>query len=293
MTNHLTYDLQQLGHLARSSQLLELGHTRHALDRAIRAGTLLRPVRAWLATPEARRDAVIAVIHRGVLTNSSALDSYGVWGGTDSRIHVQLPAHSPGGRSRARGSLAVFTPNRVLSTGIVRHWGTTQIPIAGWRVSPVDALASFASTQTAEFFVAAVDSALHSGALLPAMLPWLQKTLPARLRELIALIDGRAEAGTETLARLRLAVLGRRIDVQVTVGPHRLDILIDGWLNIEIDSEEWHGTDRLRFSRRDTWLAGRGYVVLRFDYAEVMSDWPACLAAIRTALTVGPPRSRR
>jgi very-short-patch-repair endonuclease len=122
------------------------------------------------------------------------------------------------------------------------------------------------------------------------MLPWLEQSLPRRLRELLRLIDGRAEAGTETLARLGLAPLGRHVEIQVSVGKHRLDILIDGWLNIEIDSEEWHGKDRLKFSRRDTWLVGRGFVVLRFDYAEVMFEWEACLAAVRTTLSVGPPR---
>jgi len=292
MTNSLRYDLQQLGHLARTAQLGRLGHGRRSIESAVREGWLTRPVSSWVATRDARRDAVIAAAHRGVLTNSSALDSYGVWRAVDPRIHVLVPAHSSGGHKKLLVSLTEFPPPAIASSGVVRHWGTPRTPTAGWRVTVVDALASFASTQSPEFFVAAVDSALHTGALLPAMLPWLRQVLPARLQRELDLVDARAGAGTETLARLRLAILGCRCDIQVTVGPYRLDLLIDGWLNIEIDSEAWHGSDRLTFSRRDTWLVARGFVVLRFDYDEIMFEWPACLAAIQTALLIGPPRVR-
>jgi len=290
MTNHLRYDLQQLGFLAPASSLTRLGHSRTVIDTAVEQGWLTRPVRPWLATLEARQDAVIAVSHHGVLTNSSALESYGVWRGLDTRTHVRLRANNTGRPSTINGDLSAFMPSRVPGGGLVRHWARVgdDLDTAAWRASPLEALTSFAKSQSIPYFIAAVESALHLHVFHPRQLTRLAERLPARLRPYLATVDGRSEAGTETLARLGLAPLGRRVEIQVTVGPHRLDILIDGWLNIEIDSEEWHGKDRLKFSQRDTWLVGRGYWVLRFDYSEVMYEWPACIAAIRETLSSTP-----
>ena len=62
--------------------------------------------------------------------------------------------------------------------------------------------------------------------------------------------------------------------------PHRVDLLIDGWLVIEIDSEEWHSSTRLADSRRDSDLIRRGYRVKHFDYAEVVFGWSKVEATI-------------
>lgn len=289
MTNSLRYDLQQLGYLARTSRLVTLGHTRRDLTTAVSQEWLCRPVRGWVATHEARRDAVIAVAHGGILTGPSALDSYGVWSGIDSRIHVLLKGNATGHRSAIGSRLAAFAPNRRPTSGTVREWRSAIDPdnASGWRASLVDALASFAMTQPSDHFIAAVDSALFTRMLSPSRLELLRQALPRRLRQHLSQVDGRAEAGTESIARLGLSALSADCKIQVTVGPHRLDILIDGWLNIEIDSEEWHGRDRLKNSQRDTWLVARGYWVLRFDYFEVMFEWAACIAAVRETLALG------
>lgn len=290
MTNTLLLDLANRGHLARSSELRALGHNQRAIDRAITDGALLRPIRGWLATPEARRDAIAAVAHRGVLTGASALRTHGVWAGTDMDIHVLVPPNVPSTIARLAHPLSAFSGSR--SSGrVTRHWAHPLFESdCAWRASVMDALVAFSKRESAEFAIAAIDSALHTQALPARHLATLVEHLPRSVRHSFALVDGRSEAGTETLARLRLLPLATRVDIQVPFGRFRLDILLDGWLNVEIDSEEWHGKERLANSRRDTWLTARGLVVLRFDYQEVMYEWESCAAAVLASLR--DPRRR-
>ena len=290
----LRYDLQTHGHLMRTSRLRDLGHSRREIDAAIAEGWLLRPVRGWLATHAAERDAVIAVLHRGALTSASALGSMGVWRGLDRSIHVRVDPHGSGGVSRSAVPLADFAQPKHPTYGVIRHWAAPRDDALGWRVSAVEALAAFARNAPAEHFVAAVDSGLHTGALLPSDVPLLHRHLPLRLHSAMLLVDGRSEAGTESIARLRLAGLGH-IEIQVEIGPYRVDLLIDGWLAIEIDSEEWHSSTRVEDLQKSAWLTARGYRVEHFDYSQVMSAWPTVEEAIRQSLGLRQqaPRSAR
>lgn len=301
MTRHLSYDMQELGFLARSNRVRDAGHSRRTVETAIASGQLTRPARGWLATRSAERDAVIAVLHRGVLTDASALGSRGLWRGLDRSIHVLVPPNCPGLVCAPRVPLSQFTPYKHATNGVVKHWGTQRAPVTGqpdWRVSVVDALASFARSHSEEMFVAAVDHALHADALRVGEVPLLFDLLPARLRASRRLIHGEAESGTESLTRLRLRAklerLGHRVEIQVPVGHHRIDILIDGWLAIEADSEEWHASQRLSDLRRDAWLTARGYRVERYDYQQVMYEWNTVEAAILEILrTARPARAPR
>ena len=292
MPNDLQHDLQTLGFLTRSARLRQLGHSRLTIDNAIRDGVLTRPVRPWLATRAAPRDAIIAVLHRGVLTNASALGACGVWRGLDRSIHVLVPPNYPSTRSASAVELSEFAQPKYATSGVVRHWGRDHAPVDGpeWTASPVEALLSFGRSQTREFFVAAVDSALHEKKLRSSELQALAAVLPKRLRGVLNEVDERAEAGTESLARQRLRPLVRSLDIQVWIGKHRVDLLIDGWLVIEIDSEEWHSETRAEDLRRDAWLTAQGYRVLRFDYAQVMYEWAVCEAAVIDELQFPPMR---
>ena len=285
--NSLQYDLQSNGFLVRSTRLRQLGHSRAVVAAALADGRLYRPARLWVATRLAQRDAVIAVLHRGMLTSASALGSMGIWRGRDRSIHVLIPPTSNAQVTRPLVPLTTFAQPRHLTHGVIRHWGTEQSPLDGqpqWRVSAVDALTAFARHASPEDFVAAVDSGLHTGVLPPSALA----LLPARLQPLLARIDGRAESGTESICRLRLGSLASRIDIQVEIGPFRVDLLIDGWLAIEIDSEEWHGSTRVDDLTKSAWLTARGYRVEHFDYSQVMNAWATVESAIRQAL--GRPR---
>jgi very-short-patch-repair endonuclease len=147
-------------------------------------------------------------------------------------------------------------------------------------VSPLDALISFAHSQTAEYFVAALDNAIFFNFVRPADIPILFDLLPERFGRLRSMVDGNAESGAETLARLRIARFARQVDIQVRIGRHRVDLLIDGWLVIEVNSERWHSGKATKDSRRNTWLTTRGYRVKEFANFEVMHEWDKCEAAI-------------
>lgn len=292
MKNSLDDDIRSHGGLLRSSRLRELGHSRHVIDAAIADGWLLRPCRSWLATAEATRDSVVAALHRGVLTGSTSLRSLGIWSGTDNRVHVLV---APNARSAPMASavpLAGFAPTLSFG-GVIRHW-RVGLGIGGagpeWRGSAVDSLRDFASDQSSEYVQAAIESALNNRVLATWHLAILSSHLPVRHRHVVANVNARAEAGTETLARLRIESLGCRVEAQMWIGSHRVDLLVDGWLVVEIDSEAWHGGERLEDSRRNNWLTGHGYRVLRFDYAEVMHGWDACERAVLEQLTTRPAR---
>ena len=134
----------------------------------------------------------------------------------------------------------------------------------------------------------AVDSALYQRKLRPSELPLLFSLLPSRFGALKAAVDVRAESGTESVARQLIKRFASRVEIQVAIGRHRVDILIDGWLVVEIYSEEWHGKQRIEDSQRITWLESQGYRAMTFDYVEVMFEWAKCEAAIREALRRPP-----
>ena len=282
--------LVRAGGLARATSLRASGFSRRAIDAAVRDGTVFRLVRPWVATADAPLDAVIAILHHGRLTDASALGSYGVWRGGDRSIHVQLSPNARGAVSASHPPLALFAPPEFAFEGVVRHWVEASRGDHEWRVAPADALASFARSQSPEMFIAAVDSAVHRGILKPSDLPLLRALLPRDARRSLARTDKRAESGCESLARLRLASIGHHIDIQVSIGRHRVDLLVDGWLVIEIDSERWHSGTRVADSRRDTLLIRQGYRVKHFDYAEVMHEWPAVEAAVAEMLRNPPSR---
>ena len=288
--NTLRHDVQTHGFLVRSTALRRLGHSRREIADAVSDGWLTRPTRLWLATRDAQRDAVIAVVHRGRLTGASALGSWGLWRGLDRSIHILVPASSNGNVSRPRVPLSMFANPQPLTHGVIRHWGSGAGAAGGWRVSVVDALAAFARDADEQFFVAAVDNALYDKKLSPSELPLLFALLPQRLQPLRPIVDGRAESGTESVARLRCAGFARSIEIQVPVGRHRIDILLDGWLAVEIDSEQWHASTRVDDLRKSTWLTSQGYRVEHYDYQQVMHEWHAVELAIREILRIGPLR---
>lgn len=286
MPPDLSRDMAILGNLARTSSLRRLGHSPTQLQAAVADGALVRPVRGWVATPLAERDAVIAALHGGALTSASALGSRRVWRGLDRSIHVLVPPNSPGRVSRAAVPLTEFAAPRPLTAGVVRHWGWQHWPVRAldWRVSVVDALAAFARDTDVEHFVAALDSALYTREIHPFEVARLFGVLPARLQGARSLVDGRAESGTESIARLRFGRVARTVEIQVTVGRHRIDILLDGWLAVEIDSEEWHSGNRVEDLRKSTWLTAQGYRVEHYDYQQVMNEWEWVERAVREAL---------
>ncbi|MBU4464996.1 MAG: endonuclease domain-containing protein, partial [Actinobacteria bacterium] len=110
--------------------------------------------------------------------------------------------------------------------------------------------------------------------------------MPARRRFLRGLVDHRAEAGTETLVRLMALALGFSVEVQVTfVGIGRVDLVLDGWLVVECDSEEFHTgwESQKKDRRRDLDLAALGLTTLRPIAEDILFHPERVIAALRGA----------
>lgn len=301
MTNDIRFDLQQHGFVTRTAHLIRLGHGRRSIGRAISRGDILRVCEGWVATTDASQTSIIAIANRGKLSGSTALATRGVWDGVDHRIHVQVPVNSHGSVRRVSTPLAAFTPPKHPMRGVVRHWTHERRsnPLEPpWRVSVIDALVQVAKIAPREQFIACVESAVCKKELTRAGIPILFSLLPQRLQSLSSSLDFGSESGLETIARLRLAPCVRRIVTQVKIpgiaklgGDGRVDLLIDGWLVIELDGDEFH--DPVADRERNAALVRLGYRVHRFGYDQVINGWPLVEATVLELLRYPPTAARR
>ncbi|MDZ8275023.1 DUF559 domain-containing protein [Microbacterium aquimaris] len=264
--------------LARRRELRAEGFTDRDLARAVSVGTLLRPRRNAYLPEGAPVDTVDAVSLGGLLTCTAELRRAGVFVMDQATLDVHLPHH------------ASRVPE--IARPVRRHWGRlirSPHP-GGTSVEPLDAVACAVRCQGARAAVASIDSALHRGYLRRDDLPDLFQGLAGRYAVLLPLIDGRAESGPETLVRLILRSLGLRYEVQVQIeGVGRVDFLVEGWLIIECDSEEFHSDwdAQRRDRRRDQAAAARGFAVYRPIAEDIMWRSEGVVAAVR-GLVSGP-----
>lgn len=278
----LESDFARVGHLATRAQLRRLGHSDREIATGIESGVFHPVARSWVAGADAEPDAVRAVELRGVLGGESALKSLKVWVSHETGLCVATP-HSAS-RPPALGTNEYRTQAR-------RMTSTTGGRL--WRVSAIDALEQLMRREPeAEHGIASIDSALRLGLLPVHRLDELFERLPRRLRRCRRLVDGRADSGVETLLRIAAIAEGWHVEVQVVVsGLGRVDLLIDGWLVIEVDGFLWHSSREAvaEDHRRDAACVLQGLRYHRFGYSQVMDDIDGCLAVIRELLAAGRP----
>lgn len=236
-------------------------------------------------------DAPVSILRAvrvgGQLTCLSLLQLAGVFVLRNSRLHVRA-AHT---MSRLRSPHDRWRRLEHRSVrGVHVHWEVLidPCPHEATCVSVVDALAAAARCQPPRATVATFDSALHLGFVDEQDLDDIFASLPVRYRALRPLIDGRAESGAETLLRLILRSLRCKVELQVVIdGVGRVDLLVDGWLIIECDSEEfhsgWHYQERDRL--RDLASAERGYTVLRPTARLIFTEPERVRAAVHGLLS--------
>lgn len=290
---NLIVTVSNLGNLASRRQLAALGFGRHVIENALRAGTLVKVRPGWVGTRAASQLSVIAVLQGGKLTAATALDTYGIWSAADRRIHIQIPANAHRTVQQPLVPVLEFARPKFMPLHLVRHWAPCSMQRAGvpaWRVSVTDALARFARSATEEHIAAAIESAVYTKWMSRSDVAELFLRLPGRLHPLRSRLTYKAESGLETIGRLRLENEGYHPAQQVEIGLDRVDLVIDGWLVIELDGDRWHDPvrDRIRTNR----LIRAGYRVLRFGYIEVFDQWPNTLATIREMLGERHPAFR-
>ncbi|WP_324613062.1 endonuclease domain-containing protein [Agromyces kandeliae] len=271
-----------LGDVARVRDVLRSADaTRRDLDRAVRAGALVRLRPGWVAAPEAGVSVATAVRHGGAVGCVSRLQLEGLWLlGDHTRVHVAM-------RPNGRG-----LPHSACSC--VVHWN--DMPQSAGRVSLVAALAQVLGCLGVEEFFVALESAMRRRLITRAGLASLRARLPLDRRRLVDFARWNADSGLESLLRLRLWGLGIGLASQVAVpGVGTVDFVLGDRLILEVDGKQNHDGPAMRHKDlvRDAVAAAHGFDTLRFDYAMVVHEWELVEAAILSKLDRGLHLARR
>jgi very-short-patch-repair endonuclease len=236
-----------------------------AIDVPVAAKQVIRLRRGWVALPDAPAEVTRAVRAGGTVSCISALRRSEVWTLDDERLHLRLGRHA--NFVAAEGKRPTVAD--IGAAGIVPHRTRTRVSpsAAVGGVDRIDiALAHAILCQRRNDAVAAVDSALQRGLIHLPALTEVVRSLPAEYLRLLDLVDGRAESGIESHARLGLRAVGIECRVQVRIdGVGRVDLLVGDRLIIEVDGRRWHSLpDQVqRDKARDLAAVERQYIVLR------------------------------
>lgn len=262
--------LVRCGGAARWLELRRCDVSRHALATAVREGRVLHVARGLLCLPEAERaDLTRALAVPGVLSCGSAAAHHGleVFG------RVGLHVVAPGARRPAPAGVLV---HRRLTDRDARATRLRQTLLDCCRCLPVAQA------------VSVLDSALRQGrvepselaALAPASGPWRRP-----VRSAVALVDPLAQSVLESAARVLLVRAGVGVVTsQVEIARVGwVDLMVDGWLVVEVDGYAVHRDRFAEDRRRDAELVRQGYVVLRFTYADVAGRPEWVLQVVREA----------
>jgi very-short-patch-repair endonuclease len=252
------------GGAARWKRLVDKGVTDGRLRASVRSGELVRKGSVY-AFPDAASDVVVAAELGGRLTCSSAASRLGL-----DTLNPPEKAH-----------VAVARNNSRTHAGAILH-RTGHGP--GWLVPVPEALVHALGCLPLVDALVVVDSGLRKKCV---GISDLRKRIigpdSVRRRGLLDLADAKAGSVIETVARLAIRSAGLSVQSQVYIPDvGKVDLLIDGWLVIEIDGYAHH-SDRDQFRndrRRANLLAEKGFVLLRFSYEDVVHRTDKMVAQI-------------
>lgn len=267
--------------------LRDLGFSRHRIDELVRRGKLSPIGRNLVASVSAKPEVLRAARLGARVACVSAARLREVWVVGDDRLHVA---------ARANHSHLAPRPGDVTV-----HW--TRLPLDAADLPAVESvrnmLLHIALCQPRELAVAALDSAVSRRLISVGELQRLAEVRGGRFASAVALVDGLADSGIETLPRVRLLTRGVRCQPQVPIDGRRVDLVIGQWLVIQADGFDAHSesAQHRRDLEQDRRLRLMGYTVLRYTYSDIMFRWPEVeaeiLGAIAQGLHVAPHRARR
>ncbi len=273
--------LERLGGIAGRGELRALT-TRSSLTRALEAGTVVRLARNQFALPGADAARALAAACGGVLSHLSAAQHWG-W---KLKVAPRVPTVTvPRGRRIDSGPGAgriVYAP---LSPDEIRD-GVT---------SPVRTVVDCARDPDLGAALSVADSALVSGMVRRPQLIAAAEASPrtGRGRAIRVAQEATPLAANpfeSCLRAIALDVPGLTVRPQGWVGKvGRVDLVDDLlMIAIEADSWEWHADPRaFRVDlRRYTAFARLGWVVLRFDWEQVMHHPATVHAALADVAAV-------
>lgn len=320
--------LAELGEVGTRRQLVARGFTGPYLTAAVRSGAVRRVRQGYYATPDAAAPQLAAVRLGGRLGCLSAARTYGLWSGSDDRVHVTLSVNAARLRVNQRladrrravrqseglptaeslGGVCVgqmghtqereskpLTPDR-FRLPVVLHWN--DLPVerrrksSAWRIELPNALAEVANCATRPDVRAVFESAVATGQLsLRQAQQLLERCAPAALGEMR--LSGASGSGAESHFVEMLVGLGLEFRQQVgfdDVG--WVDFVVVGRLIVEVDGYTYHSSYEafVRDRERDAAMLARGYPTLRFP-ANLVVDEPDRARALLVAALRGLARS--
>ena len=293
-----------------TAQLLQAGVSRRALDASLAAGKVQRVRRGWIAW-QADAAAVAAVRRGGCVSCLSAMEHLGAWqprgcGGHVRRADGQRDRRTrSSSRKKSKSAAGAKEAERAKSAaGAERTKHAKRTAGKGCRPYGANPPVTRAvdDLETAfrcalrcadrEQLIAIADSIVHRGlASLDELGTWAASA-PREVRRQLDRVEPLAEAGTESMVRLRLLALGIAIEVQHRIGRRRVDLLIGDRLIVECDSATYHA-DPEAFQRdreSDRIHLAMGYLVIRLTWEQIHDDWPAIERDILTIVRRGDHR---
>ncbi len=248
----------KLGAAARRRDVLSAGVSERALIAAVRAGRLIAPARGIYALPTASAlDLHLAKNHAVPGCHSAAI-ALGLW-----TVNAPLQPHVAAAHGRPIEGCVVH-----------RHAGPlTVLDIVGQCVRCLPDV---------EALVVMESAVVLKKCLLSEFRQAFGGRAHARARRLLGMVDPQSMSAVETSARYWLRLAGYNVQAQYSVrGMGHLDLMIDGVLGIELESDQYHN-DAAAFGedlRRGNALVIRGIPTLRIRGSialwkpDLMLDW--------------------
>jgi very-short-patch-repair endonuclease len=265
--------------IARREDAHAAGHSEYAIKRAVASGRVRRIRGHWIAIPDAALDLVRAATVPGRLTCVTGAARHGLW----------TPASTLGHIAVDRGA------SRFDDARLKVHWARG--PMATSKSALVDPIENVlfhvARCQPEANALAVWESAVRTGGLSLDYLRGIRWASTAATK-ILDQVSELSDSGLESHVVHPLLRLGLPVRQQVEIDEHDVDVLIGDLLVVQIDGFAFHSdaAQRRRDIRDDARLVLRGYTVLRFDFAQVMSDWPYVEATILGAVAQGLHRAR-
>lgn len=267
--------LRDGGGVMRSRQVHDRGVSAHIVQKALDEGAAIRPLRGWLALPDADPELLAAARAGVVLSCITQARRLGLWVLTEPEPHVAATAPSA----------------TVRVTRAHVHWAVPPIRrTPGILVDPVEnVLALVAGCQEHDIALAIWESALRRGAVARESLQRLP--LGPAGRRLCAEAVPWSDSGLESFVAPRLRWTGVPIVPQVWLHGHRVDFLIGDRLALQIDGGHHVGAQRSEDIAHDASLRLLGYTVIRVSYPQVVHRWHEVHDLVLRALAQGLHRA--
>jgi very-short-patch-repair endonuclease len=280
-TEHLAAWITQQHGVAHTQSVRAAGFSRYEIADAAALGIVQRVRRSWLVTPDcdARRVTAARVGGRATCVSGAAL--HGLWVPEhDDRTHVAV----------------ANTSSRHAAASVHLHWATGPAPVGRHEnLDPLlNVLFHVAQCLPMTEALAVWESAIRKQLIDPDVLRRVEWRRTAA-SDIATVADRLSDSGLETHFVSGMRAIGVRVAQQVWVDGHPLDGLIGDSLAIQIDGFAHHqsAADRRRDIAADARLVARSYVVLRFDYFQVLFQWDYVVETIRTAMAQGAHLRRR